>query len=78
MATVKSNEKYSVKVVYKQDYDTEQAFGLADYTQTFSKVKESATPEQLLNFVRALMSLTVYGIAPYTTHLIQNSDLIVE
>ena len=77
MAVNKSNEKYSVKVTYKTEYDDTGLLGLGDYTQTFGKVKETATPEQLRNFAVALMSLTEYNGAPFKTTLIDTSELTV-
>ena len=79
MAVSKENTKYVVKVTYKTEYDTAGDFpDLPDYTQPFTKVKETATPQQLLTFVQALMQLTVYKEAPYKTELIENSVLVVE
>ena len=78
MAVTKTATKYAVKAEYKTTYDTEGEFpALTNYAQTFSNVKESATVEQLKNFVDTLLSLTVYNGAPYQVKLVDTSTLIV-
>ena len=78
MATTKTNTKYTVKVEYKTEYDTNGEFPtLANYSQSFSHVKETATIEQLKAFADALMSLTVYRHAPYKVYLIDTGTLAV-
>lgn len=78
MATIKNGEKYSVKVEYKPEYDETGELNLDAYNQTFSKVKEAATLEQLRQFAVGLMSLTEYADAPYRIRLIDTGELIVE
>lgn len=78
MAVINSNEKYSVKVEYKPEYDETGNSTLTAYSQTFTKVKETASPEALRNFAVALMSLTEYNGAPFKVTLIKTGDLIVE
>ena len=77
MPATQENTKYAVRVEYKSAYDTLGDFPtLADYSQTFSNVKETATVAQLKAFADTLMSLTIYGNAPYKVHLINTSDLV--
>ena len=78
MSVTRENQKYMVRVDYRESYDLSGQLGLGNYSQTFTKVKETATNEQLLNFAIALMSLTVYNGAPFKVKLIDTSDLIVE
>lgn len=78
MAVTQENTKYTVRVEYKTSYDTVGSFpNLGDYSQTFSNVKETATPAQLKAFADALMSLTIYSGAPYKVTLIDTSELMV-
>ena len=77
MAVTKNGTKYVVRVEYKTSYDTNGDFpSLQNYSQTFSNVKETATVAQLKAFADTLMSLTIYGNAPYKVHLINTSDLV--
>lgn len=78
MAVTKNNEKYSVKVIYKEEYDETGLLGYDDFTLTFNKVKESATPTQLYDFAVALMSLTKYYSAPYKVTLVDTGELVNE
>ena len=77
MAVTQANTKYAVKVEYKSEFDTSGELNLPDYNQTFNKVKESATVEQLKAFADALMNLTIYKGAPYKVSLIDTSNLVV-
>ena len=78
MAVNQENRKYAVKVEYKPEFDLDGELNLPSYSQTFSKVKESATTEQLKAFADALMSLTIYRDAPYKVSLIDTTELIVD
>lgn len=75
MAVSKEGTKYAVRVIYKAAWDEEGSLGCDDYSQTFTQVKEDATPEQLKNFADALMSLTIYHNAPYKVELLEVSQL---
>ena len=72
----RTNNTYSVKVIYKPEYDTAGLFELDSLNLTFSKVKETATDEQLRNFAVALMSLTVYKDAPYKIFIVDTGELV--
>lgn len=78
MAIDKNNTKYSIEVVYKPSFDTSGNLDLASYSKTFNKVAETATVEQLYNFGVALMSLTVYSVAPFVINMIDTSELVPE
>lgn len=79
MAVVINNNTYAVKVEFKSDYDLTGDFNtLPAYSQTFTKVKESATVEQLKSFADALMNMTIYRGAPYKVYLIDTGTLVVE
>lgn len=79
MSTVNTaNTKYYVRVDYKPEYDTTGELNLPAYSQTFTKVKETATYAQLKAFADALMNLTIYKGAPYKVTLIDTSNLVVE
>lgn len=78
MAVTKNGTKYAVKVEYKTEYDTTGDFAtLPAYSQTFGKVSESATVEQLKNFADILMGLTIYRGSPYKVYLIDTANLVV-
>ena len=78
MAVTKGFPKYVVKVEYKPSFDTTGTLNLPAYSQNFSKVKETATPQQLKDFIDALMSFTIYRDAPYKVSLIDTAELVVE
>lgn len=78
MAVNKANSVYAVKVEYKPSFDTTGTLTLPQYSQTFSKVKETATLEQLKAFADALMNLTIYKGAPYKVTFIDTATLVAE
>ena len=77
MAVVLNDTRDQVKAVYKIDYDVTGDFPtLADFSQTFSYVKETATNEQKKAMVDALMGLTVYRGSPYRVQLVSTSRMV--
>lgn len=78
MAVEKQNQKYSVKITYDSDWDDSGGLGYDNYTQTFGKLKENSTIDQLHAFAVAMMSLTIYHNAPYKISFIDNSELVIE
>lgn len=78
MAVIKDGSRYQMKIDYKTSYDTSGNLPEPDWTQTLSYVDESATLQQLADFVDGLASLTVYRDYPYRRLLVDTSELVQE
>lgn len=76
MAVTQENTFYAVKIEYKPSFDTTGNLTLPAYSQTFSKINENATAEQIKTFADAAMALTVYHNAPYKVSLVNTGELV--
>ena len=72
------NERLTIGVVYKPEYDTEGDYPeLTAWSKTFTRVKETATLDQQYAAIHGFMSLTTYKDAPYVRKHTITADLTV-
>ena len=76
MAVYEDNQRYTVRIEYKPSFDPTGLLTLPAVTVTLTKIKETATPQQIKECADALMNLTVYRNAPYKVSLIDTTEIV--